>query len=200
MSRTFFAFCFLLLPLSLLAQAKEEKPNFPTTEEIQLAVSQAERAFYQYKFSVDDEATMSSAHENDLGVKKDRENIKAANQLIAALKKNPDGFHGIGGFLLLTTLDDASRNAALCSGFGIGEVFGNPTEKFDKTKAYAWAHVAESCQAVSAQLYTVSENVNALVVRELEGQQILNHEMNATLDKCANLVKSMTSKKSGVKK
>jgi hypothetical protein len=43
------------------AQQKENQPEFPTTEEIQLAVTQAERVLAQYEQSVTMEAELPSA-------------------------------------------------------------------------------------------------------------------------------------------
>lgn len=187
----------LVLLLSLPAFSQENKePNFPTTEEIQLVVSQAERAFDQYDNTVTLEAALSSMKLNKSGLEKDRQVSEMSRKLINALKKNLDGFHGLGGFLLLSSLDDASRNLSLCSASAFAEVStGLMSEKgLDRDKAYELLHIAQACQDSSVQLYTISENVHALMVRELDGQQTTNNRAMEAINACTAALKQKQQK------
>ncbi|MGC2794524.1 MAG: hypothetical protein WA899_21075, partial [Candidatus Sulfotelmatobacter sp.] len=86
MSKPTLTFCLLLLAVSSVAQQQETKdePEFPKTEEIQLVVTQAERALEQYKQSVTMEAELPSARRDQSAVKKDQEVFDETAKLIAA--------------------------------------------------------------------------------------------------------------------
>ncbi|MFZ0279678.1 MAG: hypothetical protein WA254_06580 [Candidatus Sulfotelmatobacter sp.] len=197
MSKPTLTFCLLLLAVSSVAQQQETKdePEFPKTEEIQLVVTQAERALEQYKQSVTMEAELPSARRDQSAVKKDQEVFDETAKLIAALKMHPEAFHGLGGLLLLSSLDDASRNAALCSGAAYNDSMQAVMTSSDAHSARDWLHVGLSCVDVSGYLYTVSESVQALLVRDLKAQQILNQEAAELANKCNALMKSTPPKK-----
>ncbi|HZC23292.1 MAG TPA: hypothetical protein VE866_08135, partial [Candidatus Binatia bacterium] len=65
----------LLISAPSLAQQTTEV-QFPTTDEINLVVSQAERAFEQYKNSVMMEKTLGSSKRDLASVKKDEEVVE----------------------------------------------------------------------------------------------------------------------------
>jgi len=181
----------LIVPVVVFAQTDKDI-NFPRTDEIQLAVSQAERAFDQYERSIALEGGLPSMQKDKTAVERDGETLKSARSMTASLKKKPEALHGLGGFLLLGLLDDASRNAALCAGSAFSEIGGGllSGQGLDRAKAYEYLNVAQACQDVSVQLYTVSENVHALMVRELEGQQAVNQQATDMLTKCTAILKS----------
>lgn len=110
------------------------------------------------------------------------------------LKENPERFHGLGGLLLLSTLDDASRNAALCSSSGSAEIAKGLIDHSDIKDAYRIMTIMQTCSDVSAHLYTVSESVHALMVRELEAQQDMNNRAMQLANKCADIVKNLPKK------
>ena len=168
-------------------QEKTKEPNFPKTDEIQLVLSQAERAFEQYGRSLKLEAGLPSITKGSDALEKDHQIVDLGSKLIVGLKKNPNAFHGLGGFLLLGALDDASRNAALCSGTAFADISnGLLSEKgLDRAKAYELMHVGQACQDASVQLYTISENLHALMIRELEGQEIVTGQAVDALNQCA---------------
>jgi hypothetical protein len=180
-----------------LAQANNKNLNFPKTDEIQLAVTQAERAFDQYDRSITMESSLPSMQADKTGVARDRELLKSAKAVIAGLQKKPDAFHGPGGLLLLGFLDDASRNAALCDASAFADIgSGLLSEKgLDRTKAYEFMRIGQACQDVSVQLYTVSENVHALLLRELESQQIVNEKATEMLTRCTAVLKNAGDRK-----
>jgi hypothetical protein len=186
----------IVLTLASVFSSAQQKAEveFPTAEEINLVVTQSERAFDQYKNSVVMERNLQSSKQDPSSLKKDQELVEMAHKLITALKSNPDGFHGLGGLLLLSTLDDASRNAALCSSSGSAEIVKGLIEHFEVKDAYRIMTIIQTCSDVSAHLYTVSESVHALMVRELEAQQDLNNQAMELANKCADMVKNMPKK------
>ena len=179
----------VLVSTPSLAQQTTEA-QFPTTDEINLVVSQAERAFAQYKGSVLMERALESSKRDPASLKKDEEVVELSQKLVAGLTKNPNAFHGLGGFLLLSSLDDASRNAALCSTAGAAEIAKGVIDHADPKEAYQTMTVIQNCSDVSLHLYTVSESVHALMVRELEAQQDLNNKAMEMVTKCTQLMKN----------
>ncbi len=170
-------------------QVLKEEPDFPHTDEIQLVVTQAERAFEQYKPSVTFERELPSFQKDSSAPDKDLEVFDTTIKLIATLKTHPDGFHGLGGLLLLSSLDDASRNAALCSGTAYNDAMQAVMASSDVSVARYYLHIGVSCLDASGHLYTVSESVQELLVREAKAQQLLNKQVMAFADKCRILMK-----------
>jgi hypothetical protein len=180
----------LFLASCCTAQEKTEKtPEFPNIEEIQLVVTQSERVFEQYKQAVTTEAELPTSKTNPSMIEKDRGVYDMATKLIASLKAHPQGFHGVGGPLLLSSLDDASRNAALCSGAAYNDTMDALMTKSDVHSAKDWIHVGLSCVDVSGYLYTVSESVQAMLVRDMQAQQMLNQRAGETINTCTAALK-----------
>jgi hypothetical protein len=183
-----------ILCVSLRAQEQKKKEaEFPNNEEIRLVVIQSERAFEQYGITVTMEEQLPSAKNNPSFVEKDRQVYDMASKLIAALKINPDAFHGPGGLLLLTSLDDASRNAALCSGTAYNDSMQTLMASSDVHRATDSLNVGLNCAETSGHIYTVSESVNALLLREMEAQQSLNRDAGEALDRCTAALKNCDS-------
>lgn len=181
----------LFLSVTTCIAQTQASADFPSTDEIQLVVTQAERSFAEYKTSVDQEAELPSAKNDPSGVEKDRALLAMASKIIEGLKKKPDVFNSVGGLLLLTTLDDASRNAALCSSSGIsdiGELLESNTG--NAARGYQILSTAQACISVSTQLYTVSESVSALLGRSMEAQNALNDKALETVNKCKAIIKA----------
>lgn len=188
-------FCLLFLTSFCIAQEQKDEPKFPTNEEIQLVLTQAERAFDQYKASVISEAELPTAKQDKSSLEKDQEVVRLSAKLLDALKKRPETFNGLGGLLLLTTLDDASRNAALCANAGTLDIAKNILDKPDVNAANRMLAIAGKCTDVSSHLYTVSESVNALLVRNMDAQANLNEEAMKTIDECRATLDSVRKKK-----
>jgi hypothetical protein len=186
-----------IVPLNIFAQANNKDVNFPKRDEIQLVVTQAERAFDQYDRSITLEASLPSAQADKTGIERDRQLLSSAKGLVSGLQKKPDAFHGPGGLLLLGLLDDASRNAALCNGSAFADIADALMSKkgLDRAKAYELMQVGQACQDVSAQLYTVSENVHALLLRELESQQMVNDRATDMITRCTAILKNADTQK-----
>jgi hypothetical protein len=196
MPRVVILLCFVSVTSLCIAQQQESGPAFPTKEEIQLVVTQAERAFDQYKASVVSEADLPTAKQDKSGVEKDQQIIEMSARIINLLKQQPERFNGVFGLFLLTTLDDASRNAALCSGSGTLDIAKSLMDKPDVNAANRMLAISGKCTDVSSYLYTVSESVNALLVRNMDAQASLNEEAMKTINECRATLDS-TRKKNG---
>lgn len=177
-----------------LAQQKTQV-TFPTTEEINLVVAQAQRAFEQYEKSVVMEKTLKAAKDDPSSIQKDEEVVEMSRKLIAGLKEHPEKFNGLGGLLLLSSLDDASRNSALCSGTGSVEIVKGLLEHADSKEAFRVMTIIQNCVDVSNLLFTVSESVHALMVREIEAQEDLNDQALELANKCNDIVRGKQAKR-----
>jgi len=95
-------FCLVMLLLLSTefanSQQQKEEHTFPTKDQIQLVLTQSERAFDVYEQTVKQEAQMGGDWEK--AVANDRVVLANARDLIERLKKSPDGFNGPAGFLL----------------------------------------------------------------------------------------------------
>ncbi len=104
----------LLLSAEFASPQQQDEHTFPTKDQIDFLLTQSDRAFEMYEQSLKQEAQMGEGWEK--AVAKDREVLVNARDLIARLKKSPDGFNGPAGFLLVGGLEDADRNMSLCMG------------------------------------------------------------------------------------
>ncbi len=155
MKRAAIALVAFLLIGTAFGQTNDHK-EFPTTEEITLVVTQAERVFAEYGQSVEFEASLPSAQRNPSSLENDKQVVKL------------------------------SRNAALCASSGMSDIGSEILKPHpDTSLGYRILSITEKCNDVSTHIYTVSESVNALVVRTVEAQQELNGQMMDTLTKCA---------------
>jgi hypothetical protein len=188
--------CVLCFAIGCVAQQQIEKtPEFSRVEEIQLVVTQSERVFEQYNQAVKMEGQLPSSKNNASMIEKDQAVYDMGREVVAGLKVNPEVFHGVGGLLLLSSLDDASRNAALCSGTAYGDSMNAVMTKSDFDSAKDWIQVGLTCVNVSASLYTVSESVHALLFRDMQAQQALNQRGEEAVNECTSLLKKCASKK-----
>jgi hypothetical protein len=67
--------------------------------------------------------------------------------------------------------------------------------KSDVHSAENWMHVGLSCINISGYLYTVSESVQALLVRDLKAQQMLNESATETVNSCTAALKKCAAQK-----
>src|SRR5262249_3145329 len=106
----------VLFALVVAAHTQQSEKQFPTEQQINLVLPQAERAFDSYESTLQLEAQLVGGPES---VAKDRQVLKMVRKVLGDLKKEPSkAFNSPIGFLLVTGLDDASRNMALCMGQG----------------------------------------------------------------------------------
>jgi hypothetical protein len=178
------ASAFVLLAVSF-ASAQTNK-SFPTDDEINLVVTQTERAVQQLKPLIDQEEIRIGKSAGD--VAKDRQVVEALELAVNTLKSQPQVFNSPLGFSFFQWLDDASRNALLCGSSALKEatvqiIGGN------KNKADSLLHLAQSCSDVSTLIYTVSENAGALYQRYVAGTAQLADQATDAAQKCVEVLK-----------
>jgi hypothetical protein len=182
--------CVLLTFAASLTTANGQSKNdvnFPTDDEIKLVLTQADRAIGQYKPLLDQEAKMLGK-EGAEAVAKDHEVVAGIEMAIKAFGKNPQAFNGPLGFSFFEWLDDASRNAVLCSANATGKAFESLLEG-NKNQAESALHLAHNCTDASTPLYTVSENAGALYTRYVEGMAKVAEKGADVAKKCTEVLK-----------
>jgi hypothetical protein len=156
------AFLFFF-PILCLAQKVQTLPN---NDEIDLVLTQTERAIQQYKPLIEQEATQLGDQGHEAAVK-DRQVLDNLELACQAFRKNPQGFNGPLGFAFFEWLDDASRNALLSANYSSTQIAVRLID--GKTSdANSLLHLAQAYNDVSTLIYTVSENAGALYQRYIE--------------------------------
>jgi len=185
---------FVTLGLAVGTDAQVDKP-FPTDEEINLVLTQTERAVQQYKPLIDqEEVQMGKSYAG--AAANDRQVVEALETAIKAFKVKPQGFNGPLGFAFFVWLDDADRNALLCSS-GASMQSTRYMMEGNTEKAEALLHLAQSCQDASTLIYTVSENADSLYTKYAEAEEQLAIQGADVAQKCTDILKknSIASKK-----
>ena len=187
------ALALLTISFAVVANAQTEKP-FPTDDEINLVLTQTERAIQQYKPLIDqEEIQMGKSYAE--AVANDRKVVNGLETAVKAFKAKPQGFNGPLGFAFFEWLDDASRNAVLCgSGAASQSTLSVIAGNVDQTEALV--HLSHSCLDASTLIYTVSENAGALYQRYVEAVGQLAVQGAEVAQKCTDILKkSGTPKK-----
>lgn len=169
------------------AEANQDKASFPDDSEINLLLTQSERAFEMYATVIKDEQTGlgKQGHES---AAHDQQGLDRARRYLPKLAANPQGFNSPVGFLLVIDLDDASRNMAVCMGqasnaASLSEVAGNTSAR-DRQLA-----LEQSCMDASQLLYTVSETAVSLYERYLVANHDLQQQEEEGIGKCMEILK-----------
>jgi hypothetical protein len=180
-----------LLFVSVTTIGRAQEATFPTNDEIQLLITQADRAMQQYKPLIDQEELQFGKGRAEIeAVAKDREVVKAIEMAVQVLKKNPQGFNSAAGFGLFEWLDDASRNAMLCSSTFATQATIALTNR-EINKATELIHLGQSCMDVSNLIYTVSENAGALYERYAKASQKLTADGAKIAQQCTDTLKKI---------
>lgn len=180
------ALALLTMSFAVVANAQAMK-SFPSDEEINLVLTQTERAMQQYKPLIDQEETQMGKSYTD-AVAKDRKNVNALEIAVRAFRRNPQAFNGPLGFAFFVWLDDAGRNAVLC-GSGAAAQAALQMMSRDTSKATSLIHLAQSCSDVGTLIYTVSENTNSLYRRYVEAEDQLAKQGVEVARKCTDILK-----------
>jgi hypothetical protein len=180
------AFSFLTLGFSVLASAQAEK-TLPTDDEINLVLTQTERAVQQYKPLIDQEETQMGKNVSD-AVAHDREVVHALETAVKAFRRKPQGFNGPLGFVFFGWLDDADRNALLCAS-GASTQATSEIMAGNVAKADSLVQLAHSCTDVSTLIYTVSENAGTLYQRYVQAEEQLAAQAAVVAEKCVDILK-----------
>lgn len=147
----------------------------------------------QYKPLIDEEELELGKRGED-AVAKDRQVVQAVEGALDVLKKKPQGFDSAAGFLLSEWLDDATRNALLCSQTAMSQAtLLAIAGKTDDANRYM--RLSQACMDASTLIYTVSENAGALYERYVKGEQDLATVAVNTAQNCAQALKKMAAEK-----
>jgi len=166
--------------------AESGKDDFPSERQISLVLTQAERAFDTYENTLRLEAQLTGGPES---VAKDKESLTMARNVLADIKQNPSkAFNSPMGFLLVTSLDDASRNMALCMGQG-GMQSAMELQDGKASSAAVKLHISQTCLDASTLLFTVSESALDLYAQFLSAEYKLTQNAADGLQKCADALK-----------
>jgi hypothetical protein len=184
---------FNFLISSVVCGQKTDDIKFPSDSEVKLLVTQAQRATEQYEASVGLEDKLLGQTGKE-GVEKDRQVLQGLKLLLSGLEKHPDKSNGILGFELITSLDDASRNAHICAGSAV--TFGSQEGAEGKTSsATTLFTLAQSCQNSGVLLYTVSESASALYENYLKGIEKLAETATEVMTQCQDALKTAMKKR-----
>jgi len=181
------ALVLLTIGFANTAYAQTEK-TFPTDDEINLVLTQTERAIQQYKPLIDQEEIQMGKSGKD-AVANDRQVLSGLEIAVKAFKAKPQEFNGPLGFAFFEWLDDSSRNAALCANYASSQVALRVMDG-NTSKADSLLHLAQSCNDVSTLIYTVSENAGSLYQRYVEAEQQLAAHGAEVAGKCADILKN----------
>lgn len=182
-----FVIALLLLGCGTVGQSqdKADKP-FPSDDEINLLLTQGDRAMEQYKAAVNLEETELEKSPDEAGaVAKDREVYTGWETMSRGMKTKPQAFNSQYGFQITLLLDDASRNGLLCSNQALLRV----SSAKSVSEAGTFVHLAETCSNASTLLYTVSENAASLYQKYLAAQEQLTNQTADVALKCAAILK-----------
>jgi|SRR6516162_6283087 hypothetical protein len=183
------ALCYgLLLVPSFSRRQEETKPEFPTKDQITLLVTQAKHAFDLYENTLGLESQLSDAQTMLAG---DRQVLTAARTVIGYLEKEPERFNSTLGFTLVTTLDDASRNAAVCMGQGATQA-AMAGQRGDASSGQAKLNVSRACADASILLTTVSESAASLYLDYQQASDKLLRKAFQAADKCNQALKKLS--------
>jgi hypothetical protein len=180
------ALVLLTISSAVVADAQTEK-TFPTDDEINLVLTQTERAIQQYKPLIDQQE-IQTGKSSSAAVATDRQVVNALETAVKAFKGKPQGFNGPLGFAFFEWLDDAGRNALLCGSNASSQatlqiMAGN------KDKAASLLHLAQSCSDVSTLIYTISENAGSLYQRYVNAEEQLAVQGVEVASKCTEILK-----------
>jgi hypothetical protein len=176
----------LSVGFAVLAKAQTEK-TFPTDTEINLVLTQTERAIQQYKPLIDQEEVQLGQSGADT-IAHDRQVVNGLEMAVKVFKGKPQGFNGPLGFAFFEWLDDATRNAALCAG-GSADQAMTQLLAGNTDRADFLLHLGHACADVSTLIYTISENAGSLYQRYVEAEQELAEQAADVAQKCTDILK-----------
>jgi hypothetical protein len=182
----FFVAVLLLLSCATVGQAQDTDKPFPSNDEIDLLLTQADRAMEQYKAAVNlEEKEMEKTSEEAEAVAKDRDVYAGWQVMSKGMKVKPHAFNSRFGVEIVLLLDDASRNAVVCS----SQAALRATSSSTVSEARSFLELAQTCLDTSTLVYTVSENAAALYRKYLEAEEQLTNKASDFVTKCSDILK-----------
>ena len=176
----------LVLVCAAAGQAQDKGKPFPSHDEIDLLLTQGDRAMEQYKAAVNlEEMELEKTPEEAGAVAKDRDVYAGWETMSKGMKGKPQSFNSRFGIEIVLLLDDASRNSVVCSSQAALRVTSSKTV----SEAHSLLHLAQTCLDTSTLIYTVSENAAALYRKYLEAEEQLVNETADVASKCMDMLK-----------
>ena len=176
----------LLLIYATVGQAQDKDKPFPSHDEINLLLTQGDRAMEQYKAAVNlEEMELEKTPEEAGAVAKDRDVYAGWETMSKGMKGKPQLFNSQFGLEIVLLLDDASRNMLLCSNQASLQI----PKAGRVSDAQSLLHLAQSCSDTSTLIYTVSENAAALYRKYLAAEERLATESADVALKCTDILK-----------
>jgi hypothetical protein len=172
---------------SAIVSSAQTAKTFPTDDEINLVLTQTDRAIQRYKLLIDD-AEGQLGKSSAAAIANDRQVVKLVEMAVKSFKAKPQGFNGPLGFAFFQWLDDADRNAVLC-GNGASMQATLQMIAGNKDKADSLIHLAQGCVDASTLIYTVSENAGSLYQRYVEAEQQLAVQSGDAVKQCVDILK-----------
>jgi hypothetical protein len=181
---------FFAYPLSLPAQSK---PEFPTTEEINTLMQQANLALKQYQTTMLEETAKigkdADATENE---KKALENWQF---LASVMKSDPArNFNSGAGFMVVEQLNTAYETSLACE----INALTNQSVAFvvkDESRQNAAHEVSNACMSAAQLLAVVKLSAFNLYTKYLQAQKVLYEKSLNTALKCGEALKKITANK-----
>ena len=121
-------------------------------------------------------------------IEKDTQVAGALEIAIEGLKGRPAGFNGPAGFMLIMWLNDADRNALLCTSGALSQSTLNQIAG-NVDNANRMIQLSHSCMSSSALLNTVGESASALYQRYIEAEEELAGRGLQAVQRCMNILK-----------
>ena len=157
--------------------------DISSDEQISKVLAQSDRALQMNRHCLLSEGTITS-FDVSKNLKTDNEGQAMAEQIIEKIRSDHDYFHGGMDVMLLTALDDVSRNAALTSGSLLNDALqAILIDEPGSRKGLQQIKESQACTESSAFVYTVSESLNDLVIKELKAQNQVSAERDVLLTK-----------------
>jgi hypothetical protein len=189
-ARVILCFCLLFLRADPISAQKTQK-QLPMDDEIKLLVTQIDRAMSQYEHLIEQEKALLG-QEADTSM--DEKLVATWKKIGKAFTDHPERFRTIGGYDLVTLLDDASRNAALVPGAAYAKVIGEIADKKVTAKTDLLVTLAQNANSVGTLLFTVSETASAMYLKVLEWQEETFQGMAASIVECSKMLKPAAKK------
>ena len=157
-------------------------------------VTQAERAIQLNRHCLIVSGTLKGVNAKDQ-IDNDAKGVDMAKRVLQRLRENPDSFHSGMGLLLLTAMDDVSRNAALSAQSLMGEaVMAVATGGPKAENSIERIDSSNTCIESSAFVYSVSETLSSLMVREVKAQNLQSDQEDRALASALKLLNKNSGK------
>lgn len=180
---------FLVCAVSLSAQST---PEFPTTNEINTLMQQANLAMNQYEVAMLDEtAKLGKDADNEESEKKALKNWQF---IVSVVKPKPDNFNSGVGFMVVDQLNTAYQNALACEVNSLTSL-GAAIILKDESRQNAAKDVSNECMNAAQLLAIVKVSATNLYTKYLQAHKVVYEESFSAAVSCGEALKKVTANK-----